>query len=250
MARCTEPLDFVWSNRGVIMNNMMMALMASKPGIMSVPWDFLFWADKVPGNNGDHITVWEELIGGYDAPSATATDAVLTKNISAINGHSAIAFDGTQAYRNASLAMGQPRTWVIVFSVENLGRDHYIMDGLDGTDRNNIAWRNTNPDAMRLTSDGANAIGYNKDLASGFIMITGVFNGSNSKLYENGVLKVTGNAGTHSIAGITIGSSFNLNASVSLIGNVALCGGFNNEPAGSELDRMQQIVLNYYKIAA
>jgi len=214
--------------------------------IMSIPFTSLYWADRISGTNGDSIPIWKDSKGVYDAISISPTEAMLTKNISAINGHAAITFDGTQAYQNALIFVGQPRTVVVVFNVTNFSRFHYITDSAETTYRNLIGWRDSSPDYVVISSDGPNSISYNKALSSTYIMLTAVFNGSSSKIYENGVLKVTNNAGSNAMHGITLGMSFGYSTTNSMIGNLALCGIANSELTGSDLSRMHQIIMGYY----
>jgi len=55
------------------------------------------------------------------------------------------------------------------------------------------------------TSSG---IGYSKPCPFDFILSTAIYNGSSSKIFENGILKASGNVGSSSMNGITIGATY------------------------------------------
>lgn len=52
------------------------------------------------------------------------------------------------------------------------------------------------------------ALQYNRQVPFDFLLSSSVFNGINSKYYENGILKISGNAGNNTMNGITLGAYY------------------------------------------
>jgi hypothetical protein len=229
----------------------LMQAVASGNGIMSIPFNFLFWADKVPGNNGDPITTWEDIKGGYDAVSPSAVKPTLTKNIVALNGHSALTFATAQAFQNATFTAGQPRTIIAVWNATLDGHDNYLIDGAEYQYQSSISWRNATPDYMRVYSEDTHLFDYARALPSSYIITMADLNGANSYLYEGDPTTPvdTGDAGTADMHGITLGIRYDLNNITALTGHIALAGCVDGGLDAAGKMRAYQILSEYYGIS-
>ncbi len=115
--------------------------------ILSIPFNCLYWADKLTVGNGNPVETWTDAKGSYDALSATATDAVLTTGIAALNGHSAVTFNGSAVgYQNMDFVTSQPITIIGVWNVTADGKSSYLIGSADAVAPNSsFYWRMTRP---------------------------------------------------------------------------------------------------------
>jgi len=101
-------------------------------------------------------------------------------------------------------ALAQPNTIFVVYKkTGSLANVEVVFSGADAIDFE-IFYSNMNKFVMEapttLQSSGANNANDN--------IHVGLFNGASSEYWINGVLGVTGNAGTNALGGITLGASF------------------------------------------
>jgi hypothetical protein len=220
----------------------------SKNNILSIPFDVLFFADKVSGKNGESIPIWPDIKGGYDAPSATATDAVLTKNVVGLNGHAAITFNGTQAFQNTTYSTGQPRTVIVVWNTTVGSRNHNVIDGAYINNQSGLMYRNASS-GYRVVGDQSHYFDYVISRPSDYVINIIDFNGASSEIFQNGVSLRTGNLGTAEMHGITLGASYSLDTTYATVGNIALAGIVEGGLDSAGKTRTWSILSRYYGIA-
>jgi len=150
------------------------------------------------------VSEWRDLSGNnFHATQAIASKQPIKVN-NVICGKPVIRFDGVDDFLKATFGQTftQPNT---IFIVKNsLANGTITIDGIDGSHRNIIQDINNKA--------GINA-GYNLEYTKPtpyncYTFFSGVYNGAVSKLFENSILKVAGDAGTQSLTGLTIGSSY------------------------------------------
>lgn len=221
----------------------------NKHPILSIPANICYWADRINVDHSDPVELWPDVKGGYDAPSVTATDAVLTKNIAALNGHAAVTFSGAQGYQNALFSTSQPITIIGVWNVTSIHKS-YLADGAETDYQCAVYWRDDSPDVLRVFSNTSNLLNWARPQPTSYVITMVDFNGASSAIYEGDptTAKVTGNAGTSDVHGITIGSRHDLSPTYALTGNIPLLqcviGGLN----ASGKARAFQIINDYYGI--
>jgi hypothetical protein len=224
------------------------ALGISGSRIMSIPFTCLYWADRIIGNDGDSVSAWPDIKGNYDAPLGTATPATLSTNIIALNEHKAVTFTGTQAYQNTVFTTVQPFTIILIWDSTSGTFQVPICAGNNANVR--LEWRDQSPDILRITSDNATFLSYSKARPSSYIITTADFNSTSSAIYEGNptTAQATGNAGTGSISGITIGAPFDFNLTYALNGNIALAGCVDGGLDAAEKIKAFEILNDYYGI--
>lgn len=162
-----------------------------------------FRGDSINQSNGTTIQTWSDKSGNNRHFNQSNTNWRPTFRTSMLNGMPGVEFNGhdNRMHTDSWTNQNQPNTVFVVYY--NINVDATPYDGLsDNTGRTsgyfwNEKWY------MFAGSDFFFDIGK----ASGYTgIITSVYNGSNSIIYENGEEKATGNAGTNSCDGFTIGS--------------------------------------------
>ncbi len=91
---------------------------------------------------------------------------------------------------------------------------------------------------------GSQNFKYNKEVVFDYILSKAVFNNSDSKLYENSVLKATGSFGTNGFNGLTIGA--NSTYQNGLKGNIAELLIYSGVLSQNESDSVENYIYNKY----
>lgn len=157
----------------------------------------------------DKVSQWNDKSGlGYHLGQS------VDLNKPTYSGGTGVVFDGVNDYMSKSFGITylQPFTTFVVWYPTITGLDNVIaFDGVDGTNRVQVAV--VNNDGPSRNHIFAGAILPFPTTTYPFIspvVNTGLFNGSNSKIYENNNVKNAGNAGTNSLAGLIVGSRYSL----------------------------------------
>jgi hypothetical protein len=156
------------------------------------------------------VTIYDQK-GGDNITQATKT-AQPTFAASSQNGHAGALFDGlgtflrgpftnggtiNQAYSTYALAKADP-------TMVNDGVNRVVVDGYDSTHRAGIGTlKDPNPDIWVLYAGAVLSCGVNDANWNIFSML---LNGASSQVWINAVSKATGNAGTHTRNGISVGA--------------------------------------------
>lgn len=188
-------------------------------------------------NDGDTVFTWNDGIGSNNLSNSNDYPKY---SASEINGNPAVEFNGSSEYiSGSSRTISTPFTVIAVlrwttsnitnndtfFSTTNSSDDGFGMG--DGTDKNFLRF-------------GERLLGNQAEKNVNMIM-TGIVNGTNSVIRRDGSEEISGDAGTDSIKGITIGRAENLDGN-NWAGPIGILEIHNKELSGSELiDREQTI---------
>jgi len=191
-------------------------------------------------NDGDSVTTWSDLSGnGYDATQATAAKKPIYK-VNIVNGKPIVRYDGNDDEVEASFStLAQPLTIGVVFIRGATGAERRIIDAGSG-----------NVCAINITSTGilqgnAGTALNIPTLAAGNHIVIFQANGTSSIGRYDGS-QVTGNAGTNSLAGITIGAS---RLGVSYFnGDVAAVVVYNSAISAANISRLERYWSSHYGI--
>jgi hypothetical protein len=164
-------------------------------------------AESLVASDGDAITTWTDLSGNSNSPTqATAGKKPLYKT-NIVNGKPVLRFDGSDDYLTKAFTLNQGFTVIMVYKQVALGASgshDIIFDGGSAAAAllgvNNAP--HTNMYAGAVLQSGASPTFAPANGA--FAVVTAVFNGGSSALYENGTQKFTGNAGSQNAGGFTL----------------------------------------------
>jgi len=160
------------------------------------------------GAGSGYIQSWYDQSGNaYTAAQTTAANQPLYV-ASGQNGRPVGRFDNTNDLL-ATVGFGplaQPITVVVVWKSNNT----VISKTIDGIDATNRVVIESGAFANVVDMWAGQYVQYPKILPMTTpILTTAMFNGASSQLFENGTTKVSGNAGSQSLGGITLGMRFN-----------------------------------------
>lgn len=152
---------------------------------------------------------------GSDAYSVTqgttANKPTLRTGANGLDSQPVLEFDGGDELRGAfnGGALSQPVTIIAVAqldgSVLNDNNNYFICDGDDASNRLALyKWGSTNPDAMTIYG-GSNVSGDAPDANWHIYMVH--FNTASSEFWRGGTSEASGNAGSNTMDGATLGSS-------------------------------------------
>lgn len=157
------------------------------------------------------VSQWNDKSGNaYHATQATGANQPIT-NTRTVNSKNVLDFDGSNDYMAtaAFTAISQPLTIFLVMQLDQTsttkGVTQTFVDGILTTNRA-VIYSITAPSDFRVYA-GATVTGSAAD--TNLNCHTFVANGASSSIRKNGGTAVTGNAGTHTLTGVTIGSRFN-----------------------------------------
>lgn len=158
-------------------------------------------ATAIPATDGDTVSTWTDQTGnGFDL---TAGSAPVYRD-SVINGNPSLEFDFADYLDVQFSALSQPNTIFAVVQIRGgIGDNntHFIFDG-EGTGRNAL---NYNPN-NNFTIFAGNAEIEDGSADTNPHIISTLFDGSNSSVSKDGGTSSTGNAGSNSLDGFTVGS--------------------------------------------
>jgi hypothetical protein len=166
-------------------------------------------SDSLVTTIDDKVSHWADLSGNeYHAIQNSSSNRPEIINNS-IAGKPAIKFNGQNSFLtvNFNKSYTQPNSYFIVWNnlQEGANRSH-PFDGIIQSERNAIQYRDN---SIVLITGTTVSAGYLKTSPFDYIINTAIFNGNNSKLFENSILSGSGNPGSASISGLTIGSRLN-----------------------------------------
>ena len=156
-------------------------------------------ADSLPTIvlNGSSVSVWKDCSGkGNDAIQSDANAQPTLVN-NTLNGYPIVQFDGSNDYLLINtIAQSQPITAFVVW--HNTSGDGTVWDAT-----NRFLFRNY-AGTGGITAQSGVDLSYSK--SSPFTIVSSViYNGTSGYLYENGILKVSGDIGTTPINGLILG---------------------------------------------
>lgn len=163
-------------------------------------------ADDVVKDGSNKVSQWNDNSGNNFHPvQATGVNQPLWVD-NELNGHPIVRLDGSNDFMSVAFGttFSQPNTIFVVFSYENAGIGGYVIDG-HGVFNSIFCNFLSEGEGMRV---GSGIISYAKPIPWGMHVATSVFNTANCRMYENGVLKLSGSLSDVALNGIRIGSNF------------------------------------------
>lgn len=191
-----------------------------------VGWHSAYWADSVDTAafaNGASVATVHDQIGTEDLTGTGGGVPTMVSSDSNLNNRRSLLFtNGGYGPTSAVLtARAQPFTIVTVGKYNNVARRNYMHDG-KGSSNRMILNCGITPNVFGINS-GATIEGGASDTNPH--MFQALYNGASSSLKKDGTQINSGNAGTNSYIGITIGSAYSGGGStVHFEGNIAFVG--------------------------
>lgn len=175
-----------------------------------------FWlnADNVVTDSNGYISQAIDLSGNNNSPiqSVQNNKPLLVQN--AINGHPTIQFNGAQSLKKQfSSFIPQPIT---IFAVWKISTANPVQICFGNYTASNF---HLSYGDGGITPNGGAWFTYTKPATFNYILNSIVFNTTNGGIYENGILKASGNIGTNGMGGISIGTYYD--NSYGLFGDIA-----------------------------
>lgn len=171
----------------------------------------LLWcaADKLVGlNDGDAVASFTDFSGNNKHPVCANAANKPTYKTGIINSLPALLFSGDLDANGDWLRVGFnraiPETVFVVFQMLTLRSQSYVLSGY--TDPMNYALYCGTADTNAIKISNGTGLLYANAGMDSFAIWTAEYNGANSKIYKAGNLVKSGNAGTGSQNGITIGA--------------------------------------------
>lgn len=166
-------------------------------------WEFRFEADSITGlSDNDPVATWPDLSGnGRDATQATPSDRPTYKT-GIINGLPAVRYPGGTDVRLATAAVSaisQPTTTFYIGFGEAGARTHF--DGIVSSARHTMY----GPATTYMYAGGVISAGLS---SQAFALWCIIWDGASSKVWRGGGSGITGDLGTHTLTGLTIGNRF------------------------------------------
>lgn len=156
--------------------------------------------------NGSGISQLTDLTGlGHHLLQATAASQPLLSTVAdGLNGHRVAVFDGVDDFmKTLTFPLVQPTTVIAVIRQDVWEKDHALFDGFtDGTAQ--IYGQGSSP-TLTLYA-GLNGPSLTDFSVGQWSVATILLNGASSSLTKNQLTPVTGNAGTASMNGVTLGA--------------------------------------------
>ena len=187
------------------------------------------------------VSIWYDQSGNeFDLTQETANRRPV-KIDNVLNGLPAIRFDGVNDFMRVEFGetFTQPNTIFCIYNFTGTGVRYQV----DGTTEYHALMYWTN--SVRMRSAAANW-GYNKSAPFDYILVSGEYNTNQSKIYENGVFKNTGNMGTASLSGLTLGSSYNTAANTFHNGDILEIIIYDALLSDEERISVEQYLMNKY----
>ena len=152
---------------------------------------------------GDPVACWADQSGNGNHATQSTGDHRPILATGALNGRPQVSYDGANdllATAAFSDELVQPNTALLAIRFEGDGQ--VGLDGLDATHRQQIARMSGQ---YALDAGGTPIAGGSPD--ADYHLVTGTFDGALSSLYGDGALLVTGDPGSQSMNGATLGAS-------------------------------------------
>ena len=154
----------------------------------------------------DKVETWYDL-SGNDYHLQQASSALRPAFIdSVLNNYPSVTFNGVNNFLqvNFGQAYNQPNSVFVIWKAnsapgvpfDNISSRHYLAINADSDI------------TLNASSNPTTTVKYSKTLPMEYVINTCYYNGADSKLFENSVLKSSGNAGNLSIEGLMVGSIF------------------------------------------
>lgn len=200
-----------------------------------------------PGESyGGVWTNWSETANlnlQNEGDAATVPTAATTPN-----SKPSVFFNGGAWLTNAAFTLAQPSEYWMVMSASNNPSATYqlFFDGRGSSSRN-VFYRYLSSDTFGINAT-TDAI-LSQAVTNKWIVVRLIFNGASSTIYTNGVQGATGNPGSYSMAGLTVGTRFTLLGTYASKMNLAEFVAFKGNLNSTSASNVNYILTNKYSIA-
>ena len=189
-------------------------------------------AQALSGNDGDGLSTWPDEIGNNDI---TGGNPIIRD--AGINGNRSLEFDGVNDSLDISFStISQPNTIISVveFGKSDTTEDSFIIDSESNSDHAVSQGR------YEKQSIEAGSLLRGAAVTQDPILITGIFDGSNSVIKENGSQQNTGDAGNNGLTGISVGINQSGNTDDMYQGYIGEIMVYESRLSSSEIDSEEQ----------
>jgi hypothetical protein len=193
-------------------------------------------ADDLADANGTAIATWVDKMATYNATQAT--EGYRPKVIeNCISTRKCLRFDGGDDFLQATMTITQPDTIFIVEKLTSIVGTHHFFDA---------------PSTRQIIEASQFGLYSGVEIIGGAIntnanILTAYFNGTSSKLFSNGAIKVSGNTGTGSSVNPYIGKGSGVDLAIN--GDISEIIIFNRALNDSERQQVERYLSTYYGIA-
>jgi hypothetical protein len=174
----------------------------------------MFWfnAESLNLSNNDKVQFWEDL-SNYNIHATQAIEVnapIFKKNV--LNGKAGILYDGSNMRLVSSAmpsAVSQPNTiYAVVNFLATIHKPYSFYDGINSVNRHFYFRQDQALNRRTVIFSGSSLIQVGTAPDGTFYISKNIYNGVNSIIEENKQTLITGNSGTQSFLGLTIGSRF------------------------------------------
>ncbi|NLF43565.1 MAG: PKD domain-containing protein, partial [Bacteroidales bacterium] len=187
------------------------------------------------------VSVWFDKSGNSNNAIQNNLINMPSINNSSLGGRKSVIFNGSSNYLKLffNQTLSQPISIILLHNyTQNTNR--FIIDGV--LQDNRFALWNSNNSFLQFTNEGS--FGFVKNAPYDFSIITSVFNGNSSKIYNNNINQSSGNNGATQLSALTIGSKYtNLSFFAGEIPELFI---FNKEISKQEQDYIHLYLQNKY----
>ncbi|MBX2903708.1 MAG: PKD domain-containing protein [Chitinophagales bacterium] len=202
------------------------------------------WLKADSGIAASPVQTWSDVSGnGFAAVQPVSSKRpTQTAAVAVLNNHPVVTFSGTKFMRVLNLNQNSPLT---IFALWNITASNTVPTLFDGVAASNrVILRQS---AGTLTATAGQSLTYPKSATFNYIFNSIVYNGTNSELFENGNLKASGDLGTNTLVGFTIGANQDTSfTTYYLKGNVAEIIVYNKALSATERQQVEGYLRNKY----
>lgn len=195
-------------------------------------------ANTFSASDGDTVGNWPDEQGNRNL----SAEGSPTYKASGINSNPGIYYSGSSSNEHSNTGGGsisQPVTVFFVYKITDSTSNHWFnKEAVDAGEISQFALRNHSSD-MTVDMRGGNNIRGSSWSSGTPLLITGIYDGSNSELRKNGSSVKTGDVGTNAIEGVEIG-----NKEV-VVGEVKI---YDGHMSGSELTNEEDNLMTKWGI--
>jgi hypothetical protein len=199
--------------------------------------------------SGINVTEWDDNSGnGNNLYQTSGTNQPTWVATGGSNSTPVVRFSnaGTQYMQGTfTSTLSQPNTIFIVWKNNNTSSQEELISGIDAGHRNQIDINGNGSKTITPSAGTWGACTYTGQSAPYTITTTCIFNGVLSSIYENGVLKASGDLGVQGLTGLTVGALYN--AFLTLYGDIEEIDIFNGTLTTAQQQMMEQYSENRYK---
>ena len=186
-----------------------------------------------------YVSQMNDLVGTNHAVQSVQANKPLQVS-GELNGYSILRFSGNQWLKKQfPVILSQA---ISVFIVWKKSAASPSVQAAYGHYSSNYFYHLYNASKIEIYAGGA--LLYSKATTFDYLLNSNVYNSTSSEIFENGVSQVSGNAGTFTMNGITIGATYN-NAN-NLTGDIAEIIIFNEDLEESERQTVESYLINKY----